>query len=341
MRVLVTGAAGFMGSHAVDRLLDLGHEVTAADSLIGGYVENVNPAAQFVECDLADRAAAAELVKSAAPEVIFHYAADATEGRSQFTPLSSMDNNVVGYLNTLVPAIANGLSKVVLVSSMSVYGAQQPPFEETMPRLPEDVYAAMKASMEAATEHLSAVHGFDYAVVRPHNVYGERQNLADPYRNVVAIFINALLRGRAFHIYGDGEQRRAYSYIGDVNPAIVDGGLSDRSNGQIFNVGSSEDVSINQLADVVRDIFFDGGPWPAGLDPKYMQARPLEVKNAYCAHDAAEQILGFRNVTSLRAGVEAMVRWARSVGPREPAYLPNSLEIGSEHAPATWREQLI
>ena len=341
MRVLVTGAAGFMGSHAVDRLLDLGHEVTAADSLIGGYVENVNPAAEFVECDLADRAAATELVESAAPEVIFHYAADATEGRSQFTPLSSMDNNVVGYLNTLVPAIANGLSKVVLVSSMSVYGAQQPPFEESMPRLPEDVYAAMKASMEAATEHLSAVHGFDYAVVRPHNVYGERQNLADPYRNVVAIFINSLLRGRAFHIYGDGEQRRAYSYIGDVNPAIVDGGLSDRSNGQIFNVGSSEDVSINQLADVVRDIFFDGGPWPAGLDPKYMQARPLEVKNAYCAHDAAEQILGFRNATTLREGVEAMVRWARSVGPREPAYLPNSLEIGSEHAPATWREQLI
>ena len=260
MRVLVTGAAGFMGSHAVDSLLDLGHEVTAADSLIGGYVENVNPAAEFVECDLADRAAAAQLVASAEPEVIFHYAADATEGRSQFTPLSSMDNNVVAYLNTLVPAIARGLSKVVLVSSMSVYGAQPAPFTESMPRLPEDVYAAMKASMEAATEHLAAVHGFEYAVFRPHSVYGERQNLADPYRNVVAIFINALLRGRAIHIYGDGEQRRAYSYIGDVNPAIVDGGLSDRSSGQIFNVGSSEDVSINQLADVVREVFFEGAP---------------------------------------------------------------------------------
>ncbi len=341
MRVLVTGAAGFMGSHAVDRLLDHGHEVTAADSLIGGYVENVNPAAEFVECDLADRAAATELVESATPEVIYHYAADATEGRSQFTPLSSLDNNVVGYLNTLVPAIANGLSKVVLVSSMSVYGAQQAPFDESMPRLPEDVYAAMKSSMEAATEHLSAVHGFDYAIFRPHNVYGERQNLADPYRNVVAIFINSLLRDRAFHIYGDGEQRRAYSYIGDTNPVMVDGGLSDRSNGRIFNVGSSEDVSINQLADVVRDVFFDGGPWPAGLVPKYMPGRPLEVRNAYCAHEAAEQILGFRNTTSLREGVKAMVHWAREVGPREPAYLPDSLEIGSDHAPATWREQLI
>ena len=341
MRVLVTGAAGFMGSHAVDRLLELGHKVTAADSLIGGYVENVDPAAEFVECDLADRVAATDLVESAAPEVIYHYAADAAEGRSQFTPLSSMDNNVVGYLNTLVPAIANGLSKVVLVSSMSVYGAQQPPFRETMPRLPEDVYAAMKASMEAATEHLSAVHGFDYAIFRPHNVYGERQNLADPYRNVVAIFINALMRGRGVHIYGDGEQRRAYSYIGDVNPVFVDGGLSERSNGRIFNVGSSEDVSINQLADVVRDVFFEGGPWPDGLEPTYLPARPLEVKNAYCAHDAAEQILGFRNTTTLRAGVEAMVRWAREVGSREPTYLPNSLEVGRERAPATWREQLI
>ncbi len=341
MRVLVTGAAGFMGSHAVDRLLDHGHEVTAADSLIGGYVENVNPSAEFVECDLADREAAAALVESSNPEVIFHYAADATEGRSQFTPLSSMDNNVVGYLNTLVPAIERGLSKMVLVSSMSVYGAQQAPFDESMPRLPEDIYAAMKASMEAATEHLSAVHGFDYAIFRPHNVYGERQNLADPYRNVVAIFINSLLRGRAFHIYGDGEQRRAYSYIGDTNPVMVDGGLSDRSNGRIFNVGSSEDVSINQLADVVRDVFFDGGPWPAGLEPKYMPGRPLEVRNAYCAHDAAEEILGFGNTTTLRQGVEAMVRWAREVGAREPTYLPDSLEIGSERAPATWREQLI
>lgn len=341
MRVLVTGGAGFMGSHAVDRLLELGHEVTAADSLIGGYVENVDPAAEFVECDLADRGAAGALVESADPEVIFHFAADATEGRSQFTPLSSMDNNVVAYLNVLVPAIARGLSKMVLVSSMSVYGAQQPPFRETMPRLPEDVYAAMKASMEAATEHLSAVHGFDYAIFRPHNVYGERQNLADPYRNVVAIFINALLRDRGVHIYGDGEQRRAYSYIGDTNPVMVDGGLSDRSNGGIFNVGSSEDVSINQLADVVRDVFFDGGPWPEGQEPTYLPGRPLEVKNAYCSHEAAEEILGFKNTTSLRAGVEAMVRWAREVGAREPAYLPKSLEIGTDLAPATWREQLI
>jgi len=339
--VLVTGGAGFMGSHAVDRLLELGHEVTAADSLVGGYEANVDPGAEFVECDLADREAASALIESSDPEVIFHYAADATEGRSQFTPLSSLDNNVVAYFNTLVPAIARGLSKVVLVSSMSVYGAQQPPFVETMPRLPEDVYAAMKASMEASTEHLSAVHGFDYAVFRPHNVYGERQNLADPYRNVVAIFINALLRGRGVHIYGDGEQRRAYSYIGDVNPAIVDGGLSDRSNSRIFNVGSSEDVSINQLADVVREVFFDGGSWPAGQEPTSMPARPLEVKNAYCSHEAAEKMLGFENTTSLRDGVASMVRWARKVGAREPAYLPDSLEIGTDRAPATWREQLI
>ena len=108
-------------------------------------------------------------------------------------------------------------------------------------------------------------------------------------------------------------RRRAYSYIGDTNPVMVDGGLSDHSNGRIFNVGSSEDVSINQLADVVRDVFFDGGPWPAGLEPKYMPGRPLEVRNAYCAHEAAEQILGFRNTTTLREGVEAMVRWAREV----------------------------
>ena len=330
-----------MGSHAVDRLVDAGHEVVAADSLLGGYQRNVNAGVRFEQCDLVDRAAAADLIDDVSPEIIFHYAADATEGRSQFTPLSAMDNNLVAYLNTLIPAVDRGLQKMVLVSSMSVYGAQEPPFVESMPRLPADVYAAMKASMEAATEHLAAVHEFDYAIFRPHNVYGERQNMADPYRNVVAIFINGLLRNRPIHIYGDGEQRRAYSYIGDVNPVIVDGGLSDLSNSQIFNVGSAESVTINELADLIRDIFFDGEPWPEGLEPKYLPDRPLEVKNAFCSHEAAERILGFKNVTTLRKGLESMVSWARDIGAQDPIYLSDSLELGRDRAPATWRDQLI
>ena len=117
-----------MGSHAVDRLVDAGHEVVAADSLLGGYQRNVNAGVRFEQCDLVDRAAAADLIDDVSPEIIFHYAADATEGRSQFTPLSAMDNNLVAYLNTLIPAVDRGLQKMVLVSSMSVYGAQEPPF---------------------------------------------------------------------------------------------------------------------------------------------------------------------------------------------------------------------
>ena len=134
---------------------------------------------------------------------------------------------------------------------------------------------------------------------------------------------------------------RDSSYIGDVNPVIVDGGLSDLSNSQIFNVGSAESVTINELADLIRDIFFDGEPWPEGLEPKYLPDRPLEVKNAFCSHEAAERILGFKNVTTLRKGLESMVSWARDIGAQDPIYLSDSLELGRDRAPATWRDQLI
>jgi len=330
-----------MGSHAVDRLLDAGHEVVAADSLVGGYRRNVHDSVRFEVCDLADRAAAAKLIEAVHPEIIFHYAADATEGRSQFTPLSAMDNNIAAYLNTLVPAIDLGLKKMVLVSSMSVYGAQEPPFDESMPRLPEDVYGAMKASMETATEHLAQVHGFDYAIFRPHNVYGERQNMADPYRNVVAIFINNVLRQRSFYIYGDGQQMRAFSYIGDITPTIVDGGLSEKSNGMVFNVGSDEPHTIEELAEMVRRAFFGEQDWPDGTEPTYVPDRPLEVKNAYCSHERAVEVLGFSNRMALQEGVDRMVRWAQEFGPQEPAYLSEQLEVGHDRAPVTWRERLI
>jgi UDP-glucose 4-epimerase len=241
-------------------------------------------------------------------------------------------------MNILVPSIREGVKKVVLVSSMSVYGAQKPPFHEGMPRSPEDVYGVSKASMEHITEILSEVHGFKYTIIRPHNVYGVRQNIADPYRNVVGIFINSLLRGKRFHIYGDGEQKRAFTYIEDFTPYLLRAGLDASVNGEIINVGPREEFTINELARVVLNIFFPDGT-PAEFEPVYLPSRPKEVKEAFCTTDKAERLLGYKTTVHLEEGVRKMVEWAKILGPQEPHFLVDGLELINDQVPVVWLEK--
>lgn len=339
-KVLVTGAAGFMGSHLVDALLELGHEVYSLDDLSWGYKENVNPKSIFVQLDLQDKKKTEDYINEVKPEYVFHLAADATEGRSQFTPINSTQRNYGAYLNLLVPCIRNGMKKMILTSSMSVYGAQQAPFSEDMERKPEDIYAISKAAMEHATEILSKVFSFDYTIIRPHNVYGPRQNLADPYRNVIAIFINRLLQGKNFFIYGTGEQKRAFSYIDDFTPYIVKAGFDDAANGQIFNIGPVEECTINELGNVVLKVFFPDGNIPENMKPEYLPPRPLEVADAWCTAEKAEKLLGYKTSVSLEEGIRKMVEWAKKVGPMDFHYLDN-LELVSDTAPETWTKKLL
>jgi UDP-glucose 4-epimerase len=338
MRVLVTGAAGFMGSHLVDSLVTLGHEVYGVDDMSGGFWRNINPQSHFTKLDLREQASVDTYITDVKPEMVFHLAADATEGRSQFTPLNCTQRNLVAYMNLLVPSIREGMKKMVLVSSMSVYGAQQPPFSEEMPRMPEDVYGVSKASMEHITEILSDVHGFKYTIIRPHNVYGVRQNIADPYRNVVGIFINSLLRGKRFHIYGDGEQKRAFTYIEDFTPYILRAGLDDSVNGEIINVGPREEYTINYLAEVILKHFFPGGT-PEEFLPVYLPSRPKEVKEAYCTTDKAEKLLGYKTTIHLEEGVSKMIEWAKELGPQEPNFLVDGLELINDQVPVVWLEK--
>lgn len=339
-KILVTGAAGFMGSHLVDSLLDLGHEVYGVDDLSGGYMENVNPKSNFTKLDLQEKVATQEYIDGVKPELVFHLAADATEGRSQFTPINCTMRNYVAYLNLLIPCIKNGMKKMVLTSSMSVYGAQKAPFSEDMERKPEDIYAISKAAMEHATEILSDVHGFKYTIIRPHNVYGSRQNLADPYRNVIAIFINCLLQDKHYYIYGEGTQKRAFSYIDDFTPYIIKAGMDDVANSQIFNIGPTQEYSINQLSDVVLKVFFPDGNMPENMKPQHLPPRPLEVTDAWCTVDRAEKLLGYKTTVSLEEGIKKMVDWARSVGPMPFHYLDN-LELVSDDTPSTWKDKLL
>ncbi len=272
---------------------------------------------------------------------MYHLAADATEGRSQFTPLSAVERNILAYMYTLVPSIRNGLKKVVLASSMSVYGAQKPPFSEKLPRKPEDIYGITKTAMEESTEVLAKVHKFKHVIIRPHNVYGPKQNLSDPYRNVIGIFTNCILNNRNFYIYGDGEQKRAFTYIDDFTPYILKTGFLDKANGKIINIGPSKEYTINFLAKVVLKTFFPDGKIPSHLTPKYLSERPQEVKEAYCTNDEAKRLLNYKTKVSLGNGVGKMIKWAKSLGPQKFSYLENGLEIETKDVPLTWREKLI
>lgn len=340
-RILVTGSAGFMGSHLVDSLLDQGYtEVYGLDDLSGGYESNINPKSKFIKLDLREKQKTREYVEKVKPQVVFHLAADATEGRSQFTPISCTERNYLAYLYLLVPSIKNGLEKMILTSSMSVYGSQEPPFDETMPTAPEDIYGVSKASMEKATKILSEVHKFKYVIIRPHNVYGPGQNLADPYRNVIGIFINCILNNKNFYIYGDGTQKRAFSYIDDFTPYIIKAAIIPEAEGQIFNIGPTKEYTINELADVVLKEFFPDGNVPENLKPKYLRMRPLEVINAWCTADKAKRILGYETTIDLSEGVKRMVAWAKKLGPQKFRYL-DDLEIVTDETPTTWVEKLM
>ena len=341
MRIVVTGSAGFMGSHLVDALSkDKNNKVFAVDDLSGGFLRNLPKRISFQKLDLRNKKKTEAYIKKIRPELLFYLAADATEGRSQFTPLSASERNYQAYMNTLVPAIKYGLKKVVLTSSMSVYGSQKPPFSESMPRMPEDVYGIAKAAMENATEVLARVHGFDYTILRPHNVYGPKQNLSDPYRNVIGIFINCLLQDKHFYIYGDGNQKRAFTYIDDFTPYILKSGFSQKCNGEIINIGPSKESSINDVARIVLDNFFPDGKIPAHLKPQYLKLRPQEVVEAYCTNDKAVKLVGYKTTVSLEEGIAKMIIWAKEIGKQKFVYL-RELELENKEVPKTWSKKLI
>lgn len=330
MKILITGAAGFIGSHLFD-YLSKEHDVLGIDNYSIGTYEHpgIKKIDLYKEPDKVS-----SLVDEFKPDVLFHLAAWAHEGLSQFCPLRITENNYSAYLNVLVPCIRNKVKRVICCSSMSVYGDQKPPFDEDMLLKPEDIYAVSKVAMEQATKILSRVYGFEHVILRPHNVYGPRQSLSDPYRNVVAIFINCLLREKPFYIYGDGEQRRAFSYIDDITPYMAKCVYQDNVVGQAINIGPFEDYSINDLATAVLKAF------KSDIKPIYLNDRPLEVKYAYSTNDKAIKLLGYKTSVGFEEGIKRMIDWAKKEGPEDPVYL-DSLELEANNTPQTWKDKLI
>ena len=341
-KTLVNGAVGFMCYHLFYFLIrNKKGIIFGVDDLSGGFERNINPKSKFTRLDLRNRKLTESYIKKVKPQIIYYLAADATEGRSQFTPINCTQRNYLAYLNTLVPAIKNGLKTIVLTSSMAVYGKQKPPFNELMPCKPEDIYGISKTSMEETTKVLAEVHGFKYVIIRPHNVYGPKQNIADPYRNVIGIFINCLLNSKSFYIYGYGKQKRAFSYIDDVTSYLAKCAFSKKCYGEIINLGPMKAYTINYLAKVILKEFFGGlNKVPTSLKPKYLPSRPREVKQAWSSNKKAQKLLGYKSVVSLKEGIRQTIDWARKIGPQKFKYLTD-LELESKDTPSTWRKRLL
>lgn len=334
MRIVVTGNAGMIGSHLADHLLKEGHTVFGLDNLSTGLKENISDGIKFYKIDLRKRDMVNFVMKIIHPDIVFHLGAFPHEGLSQFCPNLITENNLNASMNLLVASIREGVKRFVFTSSMSVYGDQVAPFDERYPRDPVDIYGVSKAAFENSLEIMSKVYDFEYSIIRPHNVIGPRQALHDPYRNVVGIFMNRLLQNKAYYIYGDGEQKRAFSFVKDLIPVLARCGFDSASKNQIFNVGADKAYSINELSTLLLKIS------GKSIKPIYIDDRPQEVDDAWCNNDKAKDVLGFEDSTSLEDGLKEMWAWAQSVGYKEPKYLP-FLELVNEKTPSTWTKKLI
>jgi len=332
--VAVTGGGGFIGSHICDALANDPsiERVLAIDDESCGTFSNIESAKVIKEkVDCSKQSNMKFFFNLHKVDTIVHCAANAREGASQFQPGIVTRRNLDAYANTLSAAIQTGVSRVCLFSSMSVYGDQKPPFSEGLPLKPVDVYAVNKAGMEQITEILSNVHGFSYVILRPHNVFGSRQ-MFDLKRNVIAIFMNRIMRKEPLFIYGDGEQMRSFSYIEDSLPSFIYAiNNIEALNKTTINVGGVEHISINHLAEVVLDAMGAGGVYP--ID--HLPDRPCEVKNAYTTYTLSQHLLNYCETVGWKSGVYKMAEWAMRLGPQEWRD-GDPIEIASGAIPKVW-----
>lgn len=299
-----------MGSHLASRLLDRGHAVTVLDDLSGGFVENVDPRARFVQGSITDHKLVEAIFSEAGIQHVFHFAAYAAEGLSHFIKKFNYENNLIGSINLINASINHGVKCFVFTSSIAVYGKNQVPMTEEMVPVPEDPYGIAKLAVEQELRVSQEMFGLDYVIFRPHNVYGERQNIGDRYRNVAGIFMNQILQGQPLTIFGDGEQSRAFTYVGDVVPVIADSPFNAQARNQIFNVGADTPYTVNELAEKVATAM--GVP----LNVMYLDARN-EVKHAFSSHDRLRKAFAYTAKIPLDEGLERMARWARRVGAKQ------------------------
>ncbi|MDR0994218.1 MAG: NAD-dependent epimerase/dehydratase family protein [Verrucomicrobiota bacterium] len=331
MNVLVTGGAGFIGSHVADEFLRLGFHVTVLDDLSGGFEQNIPSGARFIRGSVTDAALVEQVFSEGRFELVFHLAAYAAEGLSHFIRAYNYTNNVVGSMQIINACVRHHVPVLGFTSSIAVYGTNQlPMLEETEPR-PEDPYGIAKYAVELDLRAAKRMFGLDSVVFRPHNVYGERQNIGDRYRNVIGIFMSQIMRGEPLTVFGDGEQKRAFSHICDVAPVMVKALLNPACRNETYNVGSDAPHTVNELIGYIGQAF--------GVEPRvtYLDARN-EVKEAYASHDKIRRAVPGAEPLTLQEGITRMSEWAKRHGPRKGDVFAN-IEVW-DHLPPFWAQEL-
>lgn len=319
MNVLITGIAGLLGSNLADYLIEQNINVVGVDDLSGGYLENINSKVNFFKLNLVDdREKLNEIFKNYKFDYVYHLAAYAAEGLSPFIRNFNYKNNLVATTNIVNCCINHNIKRLVFTSTMAVYGQNKTPFDESYLPNPIDPYGVAKYACEMDIKVAGAQHGLDWCIIRPHNVYGKKQNIWDKYRNVLGIWMNLHLNGKPLTIYGDGEQTRAFSYIDDSVIPLWNAAILPQASKQIINLGGIYETSINQASDTLIKVM--GGGTKLYLEQRH------EVKHAYSTYQKSIDILGFKHKTNLEDGLKNMWDWAKNQ-PKRSQFIWPSYEV--------------
>lgn len=326
---LVTGGAGFIGSHVADHLLKMGHRVIVFDDLSGGFSSNINKEWIFVRGSINNKKLLDKIFSKYKFYYVYHLAAYAAEGLSHFIRNFNYENNVIGSINLINRSVSFGIKHFIFTSSIAVYGTNQAPMIETLTPMPEDPYGIAKYSVELDLKAAHEMFGLVYTIFRPHNVYGQRQNLSDPYRNVLGIFIGCLLQRKPMSIFGGGKQTRAFTDINDVAPHIANVIEIKNARNEIFNIGADKVYSVFELSKKIAKAM------NVEHRVKFLPSRK-EVMHAFSNHEKFKSTFNVTQEINIDIGIKRMVEWAKSIVIKEPKRIRN-IEL-FKNMPPSWNK---
>jgi UDP-glucose 4-epimerase len=330
-KILVTGVAGFLGSHLSEQLANLGHEVIGIDSMIGGYKDNIPNNIKFHHIDCCDFQKVKTIMSNI--DIVYHCAATAHEGLSVFSPYEITKNNYLASVSIFSAAINQKVKRIIFCSSMARYGEQQTPFLESMKSLPVDPYAISKVAAEDVLINLCELNNIEWVIAVPHNIIGPRQKYDDPFRNVVSIMLNRMMQNKPPLIYGDGKQKRCFSYIDDCISCLLPMLDQENLNKQVINIGPDEEfVTINEVSEICSNITGNN------LKPIHKKDRPREVKHATCSANKARKLLNYKTTVGLKSGITKTYEYIKKRGTKPFEYYIN-IEINNELTPEVWTKK--
>ena len=314
MKILITGVAGLLGSRLADWIIENKPEVEVwgFDDLSGGYLENINPKVNFLNINLVtDGDYISDVFDDQKFDYVFHFAAYAAEGLSPFIRTYNYDNNLRATAGIVNECIKNNVKRLVFTSTLAVYGhGDGGIFDESQTPKPIDPYGVAKMGCEMDIQIAGEQHGLDWCIIRPHNVYGIKQNIWDKYRNVLGIWMFQHLNGEPMTIFGDGEQTRAFSFIDDSLEPLWNSAIRKEASKQIINLGGTKEISINEASQVLQTVL------GSSLGVIHLEARH-EVKHSIPTFQKSVEILGFEHKTDLEEGLSKMWEWAKQQPMRE------------------------